>query len=325
MALTIKHTFVSAIADGADATVVRPSNWNATHTLTGSIALNEITAATGANTIASGNNTGQVWNWANTVDSTICLDIGETTAATNGTTVSGTPNQVLLKLETLASSTMSPLQVFSRGSHIFSVSATTQQIFVGANVGASAPAFAAAGSTNTGMFLGNNPGFAVGGVEQMRFNTGVAQFSFATAVTTSYAMNFRKSRGTVASPTVITTGDVLMTQSAFAYLGATNTYRETGRIEITSKGTISDATTGVGSILTLYGKTQGTDVTVQPTLVITDGSTATIKFAGTGMFTANATTACAITAVGPAGANTTVQTWLTITDSGGTVRYIPCF
>lgn len=35
MAIAITHPFVSGIADGADATVVRPSNWNATHTLTG--------------------------------------------------------------------------------------------------------------------------------------------------------------------------------------------------------------------------------------------------------------------------------------------------
>lgn len=31
--MAIKHTFVSAIADGADATLVRPSNWNANHTI----------------------------------------------------------------------------------------------------------------------------------------------------------------------------------------------------------------------------------------------------------------------------------------------------
>jgi len=31
MALTVKHTFVSAKGDGSDATLVRPSNWNANH------------------------------------------------------------------------------------------------------------------------------------------------------------------------------------------------------------------------------------------------------------------------------------------------------
>ena len=37
MAITVTHPFVSAIADGADATVVRPSNWNATHSLSGTV------------------------------------------------------------------------------------------------------------------------------------------------------------------------------------------------------------------------------------------------------------------------------------------------
>lgn len=338
----------------------------------GATTLNAITAATGAVTIASGNNTGIVWNWANTTDSTLAFTIGETTAATNGTLdVNGIPNQVLFELDTLAASTMSPFRVKSRGSVVVAVSPSAPQLLfpVGTAVNpnlafagqvgdgiyfsapgemdiaiagtqrfifqagafstpdgtAAAPSVRSAGGAH-GLFWGSTVvGVSTGGIENSRFAAGVFQHSKSTADAVSYAHNFRKSRGTVAIPTVITTGDVVMTLSAAPYLGATNTYRETGRIEITSTGTISDATTGVGSILTLYGKTQGTDATVQPTLIITNGSTATIKFAGTGMFTANATTACALTAVGPAGANTTVQTWFTVTDSGGTVRYIPCF
>lgn len=34
MSLTVVHSFVSAIPDGTDASVVRPSNWNAPHNLT---------------------------------------------------------------------------------------------------------------------------------------------------------------------------------------------------------------------------------------------------------------------------------------------------
>ena len=37
MTLSLTHTFVSAIPDGADATVVRPSNWNDTHTVAGTL------------------------------------------------------------------------------------------------------------------------------------------------------------------------------------------------------------------------------------------------------------------------------------------------
>ena len=51
----------------------------------GSSALSSITAATGANTIANGNNGGQVWNWAQTTNSQTAFTFGETTAAT-GTT-----------------------------------------------------------------------------------------------------------------------------------------------------------------------------------------------------------------------------------------------
>ena len=51
----------------------------------GSTALSAITAATGANTIASGNNYDQIWNWALTTNSHSAFTFGETTAATSGT------------------------------------------------------------------------------------------------------------------------------------------------------------------------------------------------------------------------------------------------
>tara|TARA_R110000868_G_scaffold154362_1_gene380428 strand:- start:121 stop:792 length:672 start_codon:yes stop_codon:yes gene_type:complete len=184
-------------------------------------------------------------------------------------------------------------------------------------------------NADSGLFLGSIIGHSVGGIENSRFSgaQGASLFlaSNAGAVTTGYAMNFRKSRGTVASPTVITTGDTLLTISGFGYLGGTNTYRETARLQFDSAGTISDATTGIGSVITFYGKTQGTDVTPQPAMTIAGGSTATLQLNGTGMFTANNTVATAITSVGPTGANTTVQEWLTVKNAAGTTRYIPCF
>ena len=56
MAVTVTHPFVSAISDGADATVVRPSNWNATHSITGTVDV--ANGGTGASTasITSFNN-----------------------------------------------------------------------------------------------------------------------------------------------------------------------------------------------------------------------------------------------------------------------------
>ena len=49
MAITVKHKFVSAIPDGDDDTIVRPSNWNDDHELTGTIPV--ANGGTGASTL----------------------------------------------------------------------------------------------------------------------------------------------------------------------------------------------------------------------------------------------------------------------------------
>lgn len=71
----------------------------------GSSALSAITAATSTNTIASGDNGGQIWNWAMTTAGRIAMTFGETTAATS----TGTP--YIVKMVTLAGSTASPLNL----------------------------------------------------------------------------------------------------------------------------------------------------------------------------------------------------------------------
>lgn len=118
---------------------------------TAAVTLNGVAAATAGVTLANGNNTGIVWNWANTTNSTVAHTLGETTAATNGTVASGIPNQVLLKLITLPSSTQSPLSVYSRGSHVFNVSPTAAQVLLtdGSNT---APAIAFASVATCGMY-----------------------------------------------------------------------------------------------------------------------------------------------------------------------------
>lgn len=55
------------------------------------------------------------------------------------------------------------------------------------------------------------------------------------------------------------------------------------------------------------------------------GSAAPIKFVDAGSFSANGSVATTVTSLGPTGSHTTIQTWLTIVDSGGTTRYIPCY
>ena len=70
--------------------------------------LDQITAATGANSINNGDFT-QTWNWSKTSAATNAFRISENVASTS----TGTSN--LLQLDTLASSTLSPLQVTARG------------------------------------------------------------------------------------------------------------------------------------------------------------------------------------------------------------------
>ena len=50
MVISLKHNFTSAKSDGADSTMVQPSNWNAEHTLTQATnrLLGRTTASTGA-------------------------------------------------------------------------------------------------------------------------------------------------------------------------------------------------------------------------------------------------------------------------------------
>jgi hypothetical protein len=63
-----------------------------------------VTAATGANTIANGNNGAQVWNWAQTTNSQTAFTFGETSAAT-GTT------DTEVAISTAANSTATPLAI----------------------------------------------------------------------------------------------------------------------------------------------------------------------------------------------------------------------
>jgi hypothetical protein len=100
---------------------------------------------------------------------------------------------------------------------------------------------------------------AIANAENSRWITDAYQLSRGSADATSYAHNFRKSRGSVASPTVITTGDDLATISGFGYVGATNTYQEACRITFDSTGSISDSATGIGGIIRFLTATVGAE------------------------------------------------------------------
>ena len=116
-----------------------------------SSALSAITAAVATNSIAWNGNIPQEWSLDTNTNNTIMFAATETTPSTGGTSSSGVPNQVMWRLGTLPTSTMSPLSVYSRGLHVFNASATTQQILAGKVNDGGTPAYSFTNSTSTGL------------------------------------------------------------------------------------------------------------------------------------------------------------------------------
>jgi hypothetical protein len=90
MAITVKHSKVSSIPDGDDTSVVRPSDWNADHTLTGTIPVDN--GGTGASTLTGyvkGNGTAAM-TAASTIPSTDVTGLGTmSTQNSNNISVTG--------------------------------------------------------------------------------------------------------------------------------------------------------------------------------------------------------------------------------------------
>lgn len=233
------------------------------------------------------------WNWAKATNSEVAFELGESAASTNGTSTAGIPNQVLLQLSTAAASTMSPLKVLSRGTHVFSVSPTTAQVLAapGSNT---APVYSFAADTDTGIYTAtgallfavdasnncgvfNNPGSLVVASGGGAYNVGleaseVCRLLQATngrpvlllsehagAVTTGAELRAMKARGTATAPTVITTGDSLMVVSAYGFVGSVNRFQDAGGVTVTSRGTISDSATGIGGIVSVMSAATGAE------------------------------------------------------------------
>ena len=103
MAVSLKHTFVSAIPDGSDTSVVRPSNWNAEHTLTGTINTLMGFDATGASqsvTVGSGltYSAGTITatgDGSGTVTSVAALTLGTSGTDLSSTVATGTTTPVI--------------------------------------------------------------------------------------------------------------------------------------------------------------------------------------------------------------------------------------
>lgn len=147
-------------------------------------------------------------------------------------------------------------------------SGSTDPLYLGTS-GASAINFITSNNvrfilTSTGHLLANNNTPDIGNVASGRMgniystvfvctsdvsDTAIMSVEQHDAGTTAALIRGRKSRGTVSSPTVITTGDEGLVIGADYYVGATNTYQRGSLIKQVSAGVIADSATGVAGMM----------------------------------------------------------------------------
>ena len=264
----------------------------------GGAAWTGITAGSGSSTTANGDSA-IIYQTAQTTAGQISWRFTESLAGTS----TGTP--VLLQVDTIAASTVLPMLVKSRTTEMFRVTAApaaagggiqiAQTLYFG---GVNDYIQLSAGNYNivggqvnaTGFYNIDSTGrgltFEADELPALVINGGKLKLAGADGTNSKYELygpwtnllfNFMKSRGTIAAPTVITTGDDLATISGYGYVGATNTYQQAAYMLIDSGGTISDSPTGVGGLIDLYTAIVG----AEPALRVRIDNVGHVSYSGT--------------------------------------------
>jgi hypothetical protein len=289
MAITVKHSKVSTIPDDADTSLVRPSDWNADHTLVGlgtmaeqnannvAITGGSITGVTGVGTVTSVGGTGTVngVTLTGTVTSSGNLTLGGTLDLSSPPTIGNTaPNTG--KFTTLEATGTSSL-------------GTTSTTYVTITGDASYPMVKAAGGTNTPLVL--SP-LGTGALQAQRTDSAAAGGNARGA----NAVDWQTSRGAainVASGAQSVVGGGGSNGSTGQYSGVLSgvANSSTGFATLIAGGWNNSATGGNSAILGGYLNTVGgsfnvigggannsgtanASVTTQATTAVTSGSTA---------------------------------------------------
>lgn len=118
--------------------------------------------------------------------------------------------------------------------------------------------------SNTSSFSSNSNGELL----QLENNSGADDIAsyFASGGSGGSVFSMRKSRGTIAAPTLITTADTLGQLIGYGYVGATNGYQAATRILFDSGGTISDSPTGIAGIMRFLTADTGGEPTERLTI-----------------------------------------------------------
>lgn len=304
--------------------------------------LNGITAATGANTIANGDNA-QTWQWSLTTAAKAGFKLTELAAATGG---SG--SQFLLDVGTLSASTANPFRVQARGVDAINVSNTGAVQIGPTGTQTTSPAFvlrtANANSVASGDITLSVGNVAFGSAVAGTFTINGGQSTTTQSGNSGGIVLTGGAAGAVASvaggPIVLTSGAGSTTTTG-GVGGALNLTAGAGGLAaaggaVTISGGAGGATgsggavtvqagargsTGAGSNVNLTASNGSSGVGGDITLTTGTGSTnGAVNFVNTNV--ANGSVATTITSLGPTGASTTIVGWLKI-KVGGTTQYIP--
>ena len=170
MAATVKHSFVSAVLDGADTSVVRPLDWNADHAITGTLDV-----ANGGTGLSAGTSGGVLaFTATGTIASSTALAasalvIGGGAGVAPSTTTTGTG--ILTFLGTPSSANLAAVLTDETGSGV-SVFATAPTFTTSIDSGATFTAFAGATTSLTIGGTGATSVFAVPGTLEQSSTTG---------------------------------------------------------------------------------------------------------------------------------------------------------
>lgn len=145
----------------------------------------------------------------------------------------------------------------------------------------------------------------------------VMVLDYAAADSDSPNLFFRKARGNLSSLAVVNSGDALLKLLGQGYDGSA--YQSGGLISIEVDGT--PGSTDMPGRIVFWTTPDGSASLTEAMRI---DSAQNLRF-GSASIAANGSVATALSSVGPAGANTTVQEWLKVKNNSGTVRYIPMF
>lgn len=191
-------------------------------------ALNRLTAATAANSINHGDNL-QTWNWQKTTNSSGGIRITENVASTGGTSTAGIPNQYLLLLDTIATSTASALVVKSQGNYVFSISPSSAQILLKGGSGTAVLSFANDDDTGIGQSGANKIDFYAGGTNVGYISSG-GYLSLVSGTTSTGAISWSNGEGFYLAGTdqiAIGLADGLSRGQQYLFHGGSNIFRMT--------------------------------------------------------------------------------------------------